>query len=205
MSRNRVNQTDGSLTMVAGRGKAEYGASTVRTGTVTLTAPEPQATTTANITFSTPMPDADYLISFEVDTSIFSVIGTDAKTAQGFMVAIRNVSNMSSGSAGNPTLKYTAFKLYTDTEYNEVLEKVSKIGYVRDSITVDSTKNVASVIKANCIPVGILKSVNYPCLVTNRNTGNVCKVYLSQGTGDLLAGETITAGPYDISTFYPIA
>ena len=154
------------------------------------------------------MPDANY----EVVLTITSLNAPDGKFEYGITgksttgFTIWAIGSDTTSTNSNPiSMEYTAFKLYTDTEYNDLLEKVSKIGYVRDSITVDSTKNVASTIKANCISAGILRSVNYPCLVTNRNTGDVCKVYLSQATGDLLAGETISAGTYDISTFYPIA
>ena len=59
--------TNGVLTPVAGRGKAEYGASTVRKGTATYTGATIGSYPIINVTFDTPMPDADYEIFFDYD------------------------------------------------------------------------------------------------------------------------------------------
>ena len=123
MSRNKVNQTDGSLTMVAGRGKAEYGASTVRKGTFTnASALQPNSSgILIEKTFSTPMPDADYEMSFTFK-DVVGYFVLQEKTASGFSGYLyRNGST--SCEANTMDVHYTAFKLYTDTEYNEVLER----------------------------------------------------------------------------------
>lgn len=124
MSRNKVNQTDGSLTMVAGRGKAEYGASTVRTGSFSNPALDAESgSTTQTITFAEPMPDSNYQVELDKGGNL-SFVSVSSKTANGFTVTWARPYN-SALPAGSTAVTYTAFKLYTDTEYNEVLEKVN--------------------------------------------------------------------------------
>ena len=128
MSRNRVNQTDGSLTQIAGRGKAEYGASTIRTGTIEIPKYEDgdNIGKELTVTFDTPMPDSDYLL----DINSFSnyniyTLAVRNKTANGFTLLVRlsfAQSTTITGTANPRNLYYTAFKLYTDTEYNELLD-----------------------------------------------------------------------------------
>ena len=142
MSRNKVNQTDGSLTMVAGRGKAEYGASTVRKNTFN------QVVGTGtfeviSIAFSTPMPDADYVVDFTFDsdstTTAFSYAVSN-KTASGFDITFGNQFSQAQRYKGT----VTAFKLYTDTEYNEVLERAR--GKVLASVTANGVKSYQTLI-----------------------------------------------------------
>ena len=120
MGRYKVDQTTGNLSLLAGRGKAEYGASTCRKGTFTITGSS-SGVASATITFSTAMPDTDY-----------EIILTDTTTPQTEQITSFTVSNKTTTgftvnvySANNVTGSYTAFKLYTDTEYNEVLETLT--------------------------------------------------------------------------------
>ena len=124
MSRNKVNQTDGSLTMVAGRGKAEYGASTVRTGSFSNPALDAESgSTTQTITFAEPMPDSNYQVELDKGGNL-SFVSVSSKTANGFTVTWARPYS-SALPAGSTAVTYTAFKLYTDTEYNEVLETLT--------------------------------------------------------------------------------
>ena len=100
MSYNLVNPTTGDLTRVAGRGRAEYGASAIRTGTINIPSTAAGAQGTVTITFSAAMPDTDYVI----------------------------VINNGEGSIASPNEWYTwsiteksAFKLYSNIEINDLV------------------------------------------------------------------------------------
>ena len=118
---------NGVLSPIAGRGRAEYGASTVRTGTSSITAGiQAGAVATVEITFTEPMPDSNYLvdISFiQVKNLAFS-IGKRQKNS--FSVIITNTGTVDYFGA-DTMFKYTAFKLYTDTEYNDILTKMPEL------------------------------------------------------------------------------
>lgn len=114
--------TNGVLTPIAGRGKAEYGASTIRTGTVTYTGETISGYKSASAIFDTPMPNADYVIELDYNQSAghgeLSTIGQFGiweKTTAGFTIIVP--PNALTGWS----LTYTAFKLYTDNEYNGLL------------------------------------------------------------------------------------
>ncbi len=132
-----TKNSNGEWIQVAGQGKAEYGASTVRKGTITI----PETTTVpyenVMVTFSTPMPDADYIVSLEIpgdsscwhQKSIF--VSTLNKTKNGFMLY---VGTTDSALYAGTTVNYTAFKLYTDTEYNSLLDLPEQIEAVEDDV-----------------------------------------------------------------------
>ena len=111
--------TNGVLSPIAGRGKAEYGASTVRTGTISFTAESAQWNR-VNVTFDEPMPDADYLVDLII-TSDEPSMGNctpymiPSKSATGFTF------KMYCSAARGITIAYTVYKLYTDNEYNGLL------------------------------------------------------------------------------------
>ena len=118
--------TSGVLTPIAGRGRAEYGASTVRTGTIIgSSVVSSEQYTVTNIVFSTPMPDDDYLVVINsVYTSAKDLnYGVISKTKNGFTVKISNPFGASVGWR----FTYTAFKLYTDTEYNSLLDLPDRV------------------------------------------------------------------------------
>ena len=123
MSYNLVNPTTGDLTRVAGRGKAEYGASTVREGTFNNPLLTGNNHGQVNITFSTPMPDSNYMVDIAVTNSTYIYnVGyyIKDKTVNGFtIVLLRDVEG--AVSANSITYSYTAFKLYTDTEVSQAL------------------------------------------------------------------------------------
>ena len=118
MSVNYIDKSTGDLIRVAGQGKAEYGASTVRKGTFTGT---DNGTGLINITvtFDNPMPDADYLVDITDVSSVENFwVSVAAKTKNGFSLYLRKSTG---GSSITVNGTYTAFKLYTDTEYNNLL------------------------------------------------------------------------------------
>ena len=150
MSVNYIDKSTGDLIRVAGQSKAEYGASTVRSGYlnaenlkeqfsgVTVLDLEHQSVQYA-ITFSTPMPDNDYIVICDVhNTSLqVEVAGAD-KTKNGFIVTVRNLVATMRADRGETTdsftfdlidnyFNYTAFKLYTDTEYNNLLDLPDRV------------------------------------------------------------------------------
>lgn len=117
MSVNIVN-SDGSLQRIAGRGKAEYGASTVRKGSVSVTGIPADGSKAINVIFDTPMPDSDYEVFITVNNWIAqATVSSVNKTASGFTVYIYNEY----ATPQNADITYTAFKLYTDNEYNGLL------------------------------------------------------------------------------------
>ena len=128
------HEGDGVLSLLAGRGRAEYGASTVRKVTTTFTVPGNNGAAGQDITFSTPMPDADYLVSNPVITDandshlIFDVC---KKTANGFRLYVTNeyIAELTFN------VEVYAFKLYTDTEYNDVLDEVRDSGWIKATAT----------------------------------------------------------------------
>ena len=108
----------GTLSPIAGRGKAEYGASAIRKGVVDGISCAKDSTTTVAVTFDTPMPDADYIINIDTMTQ-FSEVVAGTKTANGFTFYIYNNSL---NNYTNQSIEYTAFKLYTDNEYNSLMD-----------------------------------------------------------------------------------
>ena len=111
----------GTLSLISGRGKAEYGASTLRTGTINLTGTGSGAWFTATVTFDSPMPDTDYLIETEVFNSAaycLDNIQFSNKTVNGFTMAAFHPTSTTSTSI---SVKYTAYKLFTDNEYSTLV------------------------------------------------------------------------------------
>lgn len=125
MGRYKVNN-DGTLgAMISGRGKAEYGASTMRTGRATLTMLENQPNyAKAIVTFEVPMPDANYeVILSKADIAYYQAnINVTSKTVNGFNIAASSFVELQSTAWSSIKVDWCAFKLYTDTEYNELLD-----------------------------------------------------------------------------------
>ena len=117
---------NGVLVPIAGRGKAEYGASTTRN--VTWTNAEAIAvggSVPFSAVFDVPMPDANYEVNWTCSASALHPV-IDAKTASGFTGhAYRLVSP--AVDIGNGVINFTAFRLYTDLEYNELLHDTDSL------------------------------------------------------------------------------
>lgn len=136
MSYNLVNSTTGALTRVAGRGKAEYGASTIRSGTIDFGTVESKASKAVAITFDSPMPDSDYIVFIESpDWPEVVSCSKVNKTASGFQAIIYN----NFGSALTAVANYTAFKLYSNVEINDLVNYGTRFPDYAHPITVGST------------------------------------------------------------------
>lgn len=172
--------TNGVLSPIAGRGKAEYGASTVRTGTVNVSAIPADDTVTGTVTFDTPMPDANYIIDLKPNTTRINIIIT-AKSANGFSYTARNLFDIATSTWN---FYYTAFKLYTDNEYNGLLNNQR---YSTDEIDtgktwIDGKKIYRKVVDCGALPNNTQKTVNHGI----SNLGEVTSIvgmskYLSAG------------------------
>ena len=139
------DKTTGEWEQVAGNGKAEYGASTVRTGSVTNSVEIlPNGYILIDVVFSSPMPDTDYLISLEVSggfwhtSTIYTAAGS--KTVTGFRIHIGNPGTVDTVPVSALDIKYTAFKLYTDTEYNPLLDLPDRVETLETVSTMTVTK-----------------------------------------------------------------
>lgn len=121
MSYNLVDPVTGDLTQVAGRGRAEYGASTVRQGTIEIPGQTAQSFQTLSVTFTTPMPDANYQVTFKNRYGSSDVLNIEWQTKNGFSFFVYNASTSATGTHG---LDYTAFKLYSDVEYSNIVNSM---------------------------------------------------------------------------------
>lgn len=147
MGRYKVNQTDGSLSLISGRGKAEYGASTMRTGQATLTMLENQGNyANATVTFETPMPDANYeVILSKPESTYYRVsINVTSKTVNGFNITASSFTEMQSTAWSSIKVDWCAFKLYTDTEYNNILAAMPSDASASNKVITRSTIGVNS-------------------------------------------------------------
>ena len=117
---------NGVLIPIAGRGKAEYGASTTRRNTWTNSeAINPDSSIAFSVSFDVPMPDDNYEVDWTCSASALHPV-IEGKTASGFTGhAYRLISP--AVEIGNGIINFTAFRLYTDLEYNEVLEDTSAL------------------------------------------------------------------------------
>ena len=180
--------TNGVLTPVAGRGKAEYGASTVRTGTITYTSTIPQGSyANINVTFSEPMPDADYEVIYDYNNSSghselvnAGCFATFAKTKNGFTCSI---SAPTTGVISGWSIRWKAFKLYTDNEYNNILAAMP-------SDASSSNKLLAANSIVDSVADGNMKAI----------TSNAVCDFLKVKNKVISEGITIQAGKYVSAT-----
>lgn len=128
MSYNLVDPTTGDLTRVAGRGRAEYGASAVRSGTyIPAGSIQIQEDLDFSVTFDTPMPDSDYQVIFGSSSNSASSgtiqCAVRSRTPTGFTGIVRNVGN-DPVSVASGTFTWFAFKLYSDVEYSNIVNSI---------------------------------------------------------------------------------
>lgn len=126
-----VKDSLGRWVQAAGQGKAEYGASTERKGDITIPATTAGNFQTVNVIFAQAMPDNDYTVIIDEGGNTWAHCTTNVtnKTATGFTLFFLNVAG---ADAPQMTFKYRAFKLYTDTEYNQVLAALPPVDAVTD-------------------------------------------------------------------------
>ena len=108
----------GVLTPIAGRGRAEYGASTIRSGKATLPNVAANNYSYVQITFDEPMPDADYIISLQNMSNGWCTYISHQKTVNGFRIYAVDTQG---AAQSNVEVDWVAYKLYTNTEYNNLV------------------------------------------------------------------------------------
>lgn len=178
---------NGVLIPIAGRGKAEYGASTTRENTWTNSEAISEGSSSAfSVAFDTPMPDDKYEVDWTCSASALHPV-IEEKTASGFSGhAYRLISP--TVDVGDGIINFTAFKLYTDLEYDELLDdtfgltkNTSKMGAVNQfETTIHSQRYNKVVYTVNDDGTIALEILQRP----ETNTG------LSIGFIDVKAGET---------------
>lgn len=101
-----------------------YGASTVRSATVTVTDHiEGWQTAECSIVFGEPMPDADYIVELQCISDGFSIINAKDKTKDGFTVVIgRNHST----ATDKVVFEYTAVRPYIAQDVTELQGDVAQ-------------------------------------------------------------------------------
>lgn len=178
---------NGVLIPIAGRGKAEYGASTTRENTWTNSEAISEGSSSAfSVAFDTPMPDDKYEVDWTCSASALHPV-IEEKTASGFSGhAYRLISP--TVDVGDGIINFTAFKLYTDLEYDELLndtfgltKNTSEMGAVNQfETTIHSQRYNKVVYTVNDDGTIALEILQRP----ETNTG------LSIGFIDVKAGET---------------
>lgn len=103
-------------------GDLEYGAVATRSGTITVEL-TPNQNYTQSVTFSNPMPDADYEVTCSTAQTGGIAFIPMAKTANGFMF---NAINLNSSNVTH-TFEWTAFKLYTVADAEQLYSTVQDI------------------------------------------------------------------------------
>ena len=128
-----TKNSNGEWVQVAGNGKAEYGASTERKGDITVPSTTAGNFQTVNVVSAQAMPDDDYTVVIDEGGNTWAHCTTNVtnKPATGFTLFFLNVAG---ADAPQMTFKYRAFKLYTDTEYNSLLDLPDKIEAVEDDV-----------------------------------------------------------------------
>lgn len=105
-------------------GDLEYGAVATRSGTISVPALAAEAETSLIlVSFSEPLPDADYLIYFR-NSSTKTAIGTTQKTKTGFGVYVKNISATSEYAY---SIDYTAYKLYDVADAEQLYSTVQDL------------------------------------------------------------------------------
>lgn len=134
MSVNYIDKSTGDLIRVAGQGKAEYGASTERKGDIVIPATTAGNFQSVSVVFAQAMPDNDYTVVIDEgsDTWAHCSVNVTNKTTTGFTLFFLNVAG---ADAPQMSFKYRAFKLYTDTDYNNLLNNAVLTSDVTDSVT----------------------------------------------------------------------
>ena len=187
MSVNYIDKSTGDLIRVAGQGKAEYGASTERKGDIVIPATTPGNFQSVSVVFAQAMPDNDYAVVIDEggNTWAHCSVNVTSKTATGFTLFFYNAAGQDTPQM---TFKYRAFKLYTDTEYNNLLNNAVLTSDVTDSITNGDMNPVTSnavydalaVIDSPITKVGT--AINGDRFWSKR-TGNVVEIMIDGTTG----------------------
>jgi len=145
----RYRSQDGIETIVSGLtpgGDIEAGAVAFREGTVEFAATGSASYSDATVTFSDPMPDTDYVVTFipaegAYEFRVIPAIIAGSKTVTGFKCRCYN--NDASTGRNYVIYHYTAFKLYTVQHAAQNAEDIANIKAVIPS-TASSTNKLAT-------------------------------------------------------------
>lgn len=185
--------TNGVLTPIAGRGKAEYGASTVRTGTIVFSSTGSSYSSDATVTFDEPMPDGDYVVVFHPSAGDYEkrvMPNIMSQTANGFTARAYNINAQT--NINSTTYTYTAFKLYTDNEYNGLLNNQR---YSTDEINTGKTWIDGKRIYRKVVTVASFSMGTQQIAHNILNFDRVVAIY-----GNAKNGTTCLPMPYDYRT-----
>ena len=125
----RYRSGSGVETILAGLtpgGDLEYGAVATRSGTATITAPSTiGAKVDTTITFTDPMPDGDFIVTFAHNELVDVFEMTPGRSANGFI--FRTIT-LSTGAAGQSVqVNWKAFKLYEVQHAEQNAEDIANI------------------------------------------------------------------------------
>lgn len=181
-----TKNSNGEWIQVAGNGKAEYGASTERKGDITVPATTAGNFQTVNVVFAQAMPDNDYTVVIDegLNTWAHCTINVTNKTATGFTLFFLNLAGQDTPQM---TFKYRVFKLYTDTEYNSLLDLPDKIEAVEDDVEAMKSETSGSATIAS----GLLGQVTWTKI------GRLVQVRVNNirnDSGAIAGGATICTG-----------
>lgn len=127
---------------VAGRGKAEYGASHYQSGSGTISARIAAGNAaTVSIAFATPMPDTDYIVVANSLTNAEVRYDIRDKTVNGF--TLQGYNSSTSSAMTNTRYEWQAFKLYSDKEYDGLLDDVATLKSNQSFTRVLSTNDIS--------------------------------------------------------------
>lgn len=178
---------NGVLIPIAGRGKAEYGASTTRRNTWTNSeAINPDSSIAFSVSFDVPMPDDNYEVDWTCSASALHPV-IEEKTASGFTGhAYRLISP--AVEIGNGVINFTAFRLYTDLEYNELLDDTSGLmKYTSETGAVNLFETTLKSQRYNKVIYTVNSDGTIGIEILERPTGSTGNIL---GWIDVKAGET---------------
>lgn len=131
---------NGVLEPIAGRGKAEYGASTVRSGVIDNIQIDAGASGYLTISFDTEMPDNNYVVVlYPSETGQRKISCYANNRLPGRFNII--YSNLGDTALSNFTIQWYAFKLYTDNEYNNLLSAIPSTAGASNKLVDTNTLN----------------------------------------------------------------
>ena len=163
------------LQPLAGRGKAEFGSTTSRTGTVLIGDVEPSASNSVSVTFDTPLGSTNYHVIFAATDGNSDVLNyclrADTKTVNGFQFAY---SNLTSTKRVGCSVQYTAYELYSDIDYDNILASMP-------SDASSSNKLLAANSITNSITNGSQRAITSGAIYTKLGNTNIS----SLGTGTI--------------------
>lgn len=174
---------NGVLDQIAGRGHIGYGASAVRNGVLTGIEVGAGGSGFRHVSFDSDMEDNEYMVVlFPSETGDRKIsCYPNARNVSGFNIIY---SNMGSTALTNFTIEWYAFKVYTDIQYNSLMDCVPEYASTDNKLATDDyiiqDKTVISVRASSANTLYEANVVDYIGNVLNRHPGYK---YLEAHTG----------------------